>query len=89
MDVLFSTTFKKQYKKTTSSIKNSFQIKLNIFIQDKNNYQLRSHSLKGEFKGLKSINITGDWRALYKEAIENDQVIITFVLLGTHSQLYK
>lgn len=89
MDVLFSSTFKKQYKRADSSIKSIFQIKLNIFLQNRDNRQLRNHSLKGKHAGLRSINITGDWRALYREETENNQIIITFVLLGTHSQLYK
>lgn len=89
MDVILSTTFRKQYKKAPPSIQKILQPKIDMFIANRNNPQLRNHFLKGEYKGLKSINITGDWRALYKEEIENGEIIIVFVLLGTHSQLYK
>jgi mRNA-degrading endonuclease YafQ of YafQ-DinJ toxin-antitoxin module len=33
-----------------------------------------------------SINITGDWRAIYMP-INNNEVL--FIAFGTHSQLYK
>lgn len=89
MDVFFSSTFKKQYKKVNSSIRNSFQVKLTLFLQDKNNSQLRNHALKGKYMGLRSINVTGDWRALYKEENEKGETIVIFILLGTHGQLYK
>ena len=54
--------------------------------KDKYSTLLNNHSLTGKYTGCKSINITGDWRAIFEEINDN---IIYFVELGTHSQLYK
>lgn len=89
MNILFSSSFNKQYNKATILIKNAFQLRLYLFMNDHNNSQLHNHPLKGKYKGLKSINITGDWRALYSEKTENGEKIIVFILFGTHSQLYR
>ena len=45
---------------------------------------LRNHPLKDKFAGVRSIDVTGDWRALYRKMRER----IIFVELGTHDQLY-
>jgi len=42
--------------------------------------------LVGELRGYRSINITGDWRAIFME-IDGGKIIY-FVAIGTHSQLY-
>ncbi len=47
---------------------------------------LKNHKLSGGMENLRSINITADWRALYNDSVKNRPL---FVLLGTHSQLYK
>jgi addiction module RelE/StbE family toxin len=62
---------------------------LEIFIQDEFNPILNNHSLKGKFAGYQSININGDWRALYSIQTINTKIIIIFEVLGTHSQLYS
>ena len=81
----YSKKFLKQLKKAPLSIKIAFRQKSELFINDPFNSLLRSHALSGKLKGSRSINITGDWRAIYSE--NKDAVI--FELLGTHSQLYK
>jgi len=60
-----------------------------MFLNNPSNPQLRNHPLKGALGGYNSINITGDWRALYTEEKLDDEIIITFEMIGTHSQLYK
>lgn len=46
---------------------------------------LRNHMLKGKWKDYGSINITGDYRALY--LIRGKEIIFDHV--GTHAQLYE
>ena len=84
--IRFSTKFKKQYKKSDRSIQNCFNERLNIFLKDQNDVVLNNHGLTGSFRNYRSININGDWRAIY--TIE-DKNTATFQLMGTHSQLYK
>lgn len=82
----FSRKFKKQYEKAPKNIQTSFQKKLVLFQKNKFQPMLNNHALTGELKGLRSINVTGDWRAVFKEDATNG---VIFELLGTHSQLYK
>lgn len=81
----YSRGFDKKLKKAPLSIKIAFRQGLALFINDPFHPQLNNHALTGKFKRYRSINITGDWRAIYSK--EKD--VIIFELLGTHSQLYK
>lgn len=86
----YSSKFNKQLKKSPLEIKIAFRNRLSIFIKDKFNPQLNNHALSGNLKGCRSINITGDWRAIYSENTDkNREKLVIFELLGTHSQLYK
>lgn len=82
----FTKNFAKQLGKYPSKIQNRFSERLEIFLQEPSNPFLNSHHLKGKWIGCKSINITGDIRAIYKEISED---LALFVEIGTHSQLYK
>lgn len=81
----YSRRFGKQFKKASLEIKKAFRHRLDLFTEDPFNPLLNNHSLSGRFIGQRSINITGDWRAIY--IVEQNTVI--FIALGTHSQLYK
>ncbi len=83
----YSEHFLKLVKKAPLEIKRAFQKRLLLFIASPFHPLLRNHTLTGEYAGLRSINVTGDWRALYSE--EEEGIIIVFELLGTHSQLYR
>jgi len=85
MRIDFSRKFDKQLRKSPLKIRKKFS---KIFIFFKNNPQdrrLRNHALKGRYSGCRSIDITGDWRAVYQEIEEK---FYYFIALGTHSQLY-
>lgn len=75
----------KQLKKAPLEIKIAFRKRLELFLKDPFHSLLDNHGLTGQYAGFRSVNITGDWRAIY---FENDGVV-TFVVLGTHNQLYK
>lgn len=87
MKIDYSKRFLKQLNKCDEKIQISFEDRLELFIDDKFHPKLNNHSLKGKLFKYRSINITGNWRALYLE-FENGEVIF-FDLLGTHSELYK
>jgi addiction module RelE/StbE family toxin len=89
MEIEFSANFGKQYRKVNKKIKKAFYQRLQLFKQDSHHPLLRNHSLIGGYRKYKSINITGDWRALYSEFKEREEIIIVFEMLGKHSQLYK
>ncbi len=70
--------------------RSAFAERSQLFQTDPFHPFLHNHALKGMYKGYRSINVTGDWRALYMESRSaSGEVIIEFKLFGTHSQLYK
>lgn len=84
MSVRFNRQFVKQHDKADKKIQETFKRRLEIFLKNPLDSQLNNHALTGNYRGYQSINITGDWRAIYTE----NQEEIIFVALGTHSQLY-
>ena len=86
MQIKYARKFKRQYTKASEKIKKVFKGRRNLFLKNPHASILNNHKLKGEFKGYRSINITGDWRAFYSKPNKN---IVIFEVLGTHSQLYK
>ena len=59
--------------------------RLLIFRKDELNPILKNHPLRGEYEGCNSINITGDYRAIYYLKGE----IAIFIRIGTHPELYS
>lgn len=87
MQIEFTRLFKKQYERAPRKIKNSFEERLAIFEQNKLDSRLDNHKLQGQLAEYRSISITGDWRAVF---IEKERgTIVFFIMLGTHSQIYK
>lgn len=84
MKIIYKDRFDKQFKKLSQKIKNQFYERLEIFVNDKFDPILNNHSVEKKYLGCRSINITGDYRAIFKD--ENH--IITFSKIGSHSELY-
>lgn len=88
MRIDYSRRFLKHLQKASVPVQLSFKDRLQLFVADKNHTLLRNHSLQGEWSGFRSINITGDWRAIYHEIGENKMEWVEFVEIGRHSELY-
>lgn len=84
MEIKLHKNFTKQYLKLKTTQKEKFKERRNLFLQDEFNPILNNHSLNGKYLGCRSINVTGDLRAIFKK--EDNNVI--FVSLGSHSNLY-
>ena len=85
MEVRFHKRFKKDYKKLAEKDRRQFQRRLGVFLRDPFEPTLNNHVLKGKYRGYRSINISGDIRALY-EPLKKD--VALFVTVGSHSHLY-
>lgn len=86
----YAEKFLKQLKKAPLAIKRELRERIVLFLKDSRSPFLHNHLLSGKYGGYRSINITGDWRAVFSEVKKSDgAVIVVFKLLGTHSQLYK
>ena len=78
----------KKLKKLDVRIRKRFRERILLFSKNPNDPQLNNHPLKKEYQGLKSIDITNDYRAIYEEATVGEDTIAYFSLLGTHKELY-
>ena len=85
MEIRLHRSFDKDYKKLKLSEKKKFKERRDIFLKDEFDLILNNHLLKGKYQGFRSINITGDLRAVYKR-INKD--IVIFVAIDSHSNLY-
>lgn len=82
----FHRDFKKRYKKIPQKIRDQFDLRMRLFENNPFHSQLHNHPLSSNRKGQWSINITGDWRAIYMWASEENAL---FLDIDTHSNLYK
>ena len=89
MKVQYDPDFIKKLKRTDVRIRRSFEKRLTIFLKNPLNPQLNNHMLREEYSGLRSIDITADYRAVYEEIKVGDEEIAYFTILGTHKELYR
>jgi addiction module RelE/StbE family toxin len=85
----FTRWFTKQRKAAPIEIKEALLDTLELFLEDPHNPFLRNHPLRERFAGFRSIDVTGDIRAVFKEEQLGERTVITFHLLGTHDELYS
>ncbi|OGE65321.1 hypothetical protein A3B49_00465 [Candidatus Daviesbacteria bacterium RIFCSPLOWO2_01_FULL_40_24] len=64
--IKFSSLFSRQRKLASPEIKIAFRDSLELFVEDMNHPQLRNHMLRDRYAGYRSINVTEDWRAIFK-----------------------
>ncbi len=69
-------------------IRKSFKERIIIFSQNPNDLKLNNHSLREPYEDRRSIDITNDYRAHYKEIKEGEENVAYFVSIGTHEELY-
>ena len=81
----FSKKFRKRLLKQSPAVQKRFEQRFELFLADPFHPILRNHFLHGTFDGYRSINITGDVRAVFKQ---NEHTIL-FVEIGSHSELYE
>lgn len=85
MNIAYNKDLKKDYKRLSKKIQEKFDNRILLFQKDQFDPTLNNHALRGTYLGYRSINITGDLRAIYKSVGED----ITFVTIDSHSNLYK
>ncbi len=83
-------TYSKQFLKTVRKLPPKVQVQLadriELFGLNPLHKQLKNHSLHTPYRGSYSINVTGDYRAIYY--LIDDQTAL-FTHIGTHSQLCR
>lgn len=89
MKVQYDPDLIKTLKKANVKIRKSLEKKIAIFSKNPNDPRLNNHPLRDKYQGHRSIDITADYRAIYKEIGANGNSIAYFIALGKHNQLYK
>jgi addiction module RelE/StbE family toxin len=84
MHIDYHKNFTRSYSKLSQKLKDKFNERLKIFVDDSHAPELNNHALHGEYLGCRSINVTGDWRAVY-EVREHG---VRFLDIDTHGNLY-
>ena len=84
MIVVYHKKFTKRFVKLSPKIQASFYKKLEIFCADKYDVRINNHPLHGIFAGSRSIDVTGNYRAVFVENVDS----VVFTNVGTHPELY-
>ena len=84
MIISYSKNFIREVKKLSKQQRQKLQERIEIFNENPLHPVIRNHALKGKYKAYRSIDVTGDIRALYLQ--KEDEAI--FDIVGTHGQLY-
>ena len=88
MIISYSKNFNKSFKKVDKKIQKKFDEKVEIFFHNPNNPILNNHPLNWEFSWFRSINISWDYRAIFREYPNWTYEFVEFIDIWTHSQLY-
>jgi len=72
-------------RKLPEEMKNKVEERLILFVSDPQHPLLNDHKLNAPLDGCRSINITGDYRLVYRKLSEN---IIELHAVGTHHEMY-
>ncbi|MBI2034932.1 MAG: type II toxin-antitoxin system mRNA interferase toxin, RelE/StbE family [Candidatus Levybacteria bacterium] len=89
MKAVFDPAFYRMLKRVDVRIQKRVKERMLLFSNNSNDPQLNNHALQRRWKGYRSIDITADWRAIYKERELDEEIIAYFIAIGTHKQLYK
>ena len=89
MEVSFSDSFKKVFKKRVNSTETEpeFWIRLELFINDPFDAKLKTHKLSGKLKNLWSFSIEYDLRVVFYFTKDKPKRAV-FVDIGTHDEVY-
>ena len=82
-----SRIFDKKYLRLSNKIKFKFKERRDFFEKEPASRILNLHKLEGKLGGLWSINITGDYRAVFY--YKDSKRTAVFINIGTHSELFK
>ena len=85
MRIFFHKHFDKRFARLSAKIQTKALERIQLFQNEPFAQILNNHALTGNYTGMRSIDITGDYRAVYEPVSHNSA---HFMDIGTHSQLY-
>ena len=78
-------TFDRMFTKLSRRLQLKFLERSGFFLVDPFHTLLYDHELKGKWVNHRSINVSGDYRAVYRQL---DAESYLFVAIGTHHELF-
>jgi len=87
MKIEYHKNFIKQFERFQRKEQEHVLYTLKIFEKEPFAEQLRNHRLRGKLSRFRSISAGGDIRLHYYEEKPN-HIIVVFVAIGSHTQLY-
>ena len=87
MRIGYHKNFIKQFEKLQKKEQERVLYALKLFENNPFAEQLRNHQLKGSLSDFRSISVGGDLRLHYYEK-EPNHIVVVFVTIGSHAQLY-
>lgn len=88
MTIIYTTQFKRDYKKIKNQNKDIYKLKLlieKLASEEKLESKYKDHQLAGEFRGFRNCHIEPDWLLIYKKT--GDELILGRT--GSHSELFR
>lgn len=89
MTIRYTDNFLRQLKKSDVRIRKVFKERLVLFEKNPSDPKLNDHTLQRDYQGYSSIDITNNYRAIFKEVVFEDDTYIYFSSFGTHEELYN
>ena len=87
MKIDYHKNFSKQFQKLQRKEQERALASLKLFEEEPYAEQLNNHRLQGKLSKFRSISAGGDLRLHYYEK-EPNHIVVVFVAIGSHSQLY-
>ncbi len=89
LKIVYHSKFKKDYKAMIKRGRNPQEL-INVISllsnQQKLNEKYKDHKLTGNYIGFRECHINPDWLLIYK--IEEDELILSLIRTGSHSDLF-
>ncbi|MBI5470615.1 type II toxin-antitoxin system mRNA interferase toxin, RelE/StbE family [Candidatus Kaiserbacteria bacterium] len=85
MEFVHSRLYKRQFKRLPRDLQMKVMERLVLFVRDEMHPLLDNHALGHQWAGCRRINITGDYRTIFKKESET---LVRLEAVGTHHQLY-
>ena len=85
MIVRLHRSFEKMYIKLPKTLQEQFKGRRDLFVTNPFHPLLNNHSLHEPYAGCRSINVTGNYRAIFYH--ESDDAV-RFIEIGTHHELF-
>jgi addiction module RelE/StbE family toxin len=87
MEIYVTSKFQKAYKKLPKEVKEKAKLKEKIFRENPFDPRLKTHPLKGKYRGYWAFSIDYSYRIMFK-FLNATKTKVAFINVGTH-EIYK